>query len=108
MGEIEGTITAMRLIHVFVDNASYHKAGIVEEWLAAAGRKSSYALPSALLSPSRYHRNCLWALMHENVTHNRDYKTFAEFRKEIIPSLRYEVPRSLAPFLRPRCRTISA
>ena len=28
LGEIEGTHTAMRLIHVFVDNASYHKAGI--------------------------------------------------------------------------------
>ena len=26
----------------------------------------------------------LWALMHENVTHNRDYKTFAEFKREII------------------------
>ena len=39
LGEIEGTHTAMRLIHVFVDNASYHKAGIVKEWLAAAGRK---------------------------------------------------------------------
>ena len=23
-------------------------------------------------------------LMHENVTHNRDYKTFAEFRTEVI------------------------
>ena len=29
----------MRLIHVFVDNASYHKADIVKEWLAQAGRK---------------------------------------------------------------------
>ncbi len=36
LGEIEGTHTAMRLIHVFVDNASYHKADIVKEWLAAA------------------------------------------------------------------------
>ena len=31
--------------------------------------------------------------MHENVTHNRDYKTFAEFKREIITFLRYEVPR---------------
>jgi hypothetical protein len=28
LGEIEGAHTAMRLIHVFVDNASYHKADI--------------------------------------------------------------------------------
>ena len=31
--------------------------------------------------------------MHENITHNRDYKTFGEFRGEIIKFLRYEVPR---------------
>jgi hypothetical protein len=35
----------------------------------------------------------LWALMHENVTHNRDFKTFRAFRREIITFLRYEVPR---------------
>ena len=28
--------------------------------------------------------------MHENVTHNRDYKTFAEFRREVIKFLRQE------------------
>jgi hypothetical protein len=32
LGEIEGAHSAMRLIHLFVDNASYHKAGIVKEW----------------------------------------------------------------------------
>ena len=31
--------------------------------------------------------------MHENVTHNRDYKTFNEFRREIIKFLWYTVPR---------------
>ena len=53
LGEIERTHTAMRLIHVFVDNASYHKAGIVKQWLAAAGRKIVLYFPSALLSASR-------------------------------------------------------
>ena len=87
----------MRLIHVFVDNASYHKAGIVKEWLAAAGRK----IVLRFLPPYCPHLDpieCLWALMHENVTHNRDYKTFAEFRKEIITFLRYEVPRNWRRF----------
>ena len=68
LGEIEGTHTAMRLIHVFVDNASYHKAGIVKEWLAAAGRK----IVLRFLPPYCPHLDpieCLWALMHENVTH---------------------------------------
>ena len=31
--------------------------------------------------------------MHENVTHNRDYNTFAEFRREVIKFLRHTVPR---------------
>jgi DDE superfamily endonuclease len=34
LGGIERTHTAMRLIHVFVDNASYHHAHIFKEWLA--------------------------------------------------------------------------
>ena len=86
-----------RLIHVFVDNASYHKAGIVKEWLAAAGRK----IVLHFLPPYCPHLDpieCLWALMHENVTHNRDYKTFAEFRKEIITFSRYEAPRNWRRF----------
>ena len=36
--------------------------------------------------------------MHENVTHNRDYKTFSEFRTEIITFLRYTVPRHWSRF----------
>ncbi len=31
--------------------------------------------------------------MHENVTHNRDYKTFGEFRREVIKFLRHTVPK---------------
>jgi transposase len=92
LGEIDGAHTAMRLIHVFVDNASYHKAGIVKEWLAAAGRK----IVLHFLPPYCPHLDPieqLWALMHENVTHNRDYRTFAEFRREVIKFLRHTVPR---------------
>jgi hypothetical protein len=42
----------------------------------------------------------LWGLMHENVTHNRDYKTFAEFRREVIKFLRH--PRAQRPETFPR------
>ena len=92
LGDIEGAHSAMRLIHVFVDNASYHKAGIVKEWLAAAGRKIVlHFLPPYCPHLDPIER--LWALMHENVTHNRDYKTFAEFRREVIKFLRHTVPR---------------
>ena len=92
LGEIEGTHTAMRLIHVFVDNASYHKADVVKEWLAAAGRKIVlHFLPPYCPHLDPIER--LWGLMHENVTHNRDYKTFNEFRREIIKFLRHTVPK---------------
>jgi transposase len=92
LGEVERTHTAMRLIHVFLDNASYHKADTVKEWLAKARRKVVlHFLPPYCPHLDPIER--LWALMHENVTHNRDYKTFGEFRREIIKFLRYEVPR---------------
>jgi transposase len=79
-------------LHVFLDNASYHKAGIVKEWLAKAGRKVALHL----LPPYCPHLDpieSLWALMHENVTHKRDYKTFSEFRREVIKFLRHTVPK---------------
>jgi hypothetical protein len=93
LGEIEDTHTAMRLIHVFVDNAAYHKAEVVKEWLAAAGRR----IVLRFLPPYCPHLDPierLWGLMHENVTHNRDYKTFAEFRREVIQFFRHTVPRN--------------
>jgi hypothetical protein len=40
----------------------------------------------------------LWGLMHENLTHNRDYKTFAEFRGEILKFLRHIAPRGWKHF----------
>jgi transposase len=92
LSELENT-TAMRLIHIFVDRASYHRADIVKEWLAKPGRK----IRLHLLPPYCPHLNPierLWGLMHKNVTHNRDYKTFAEFRREVLKFLRQTVPKN--------------
>ncbi len=92
LGEIERTHTAMRLIHVFVDNASYHKADVVKEWLGAAERKIVlHFLPPYCPHLDPIER--LWGLMHENDTHNRDYKTFNEFRRDILNFLRQTVPK---------------
>jgi len=97
LGEVEGTHTAMRLVHVFVDNASYHHAQIVKQWLAIAGRKIVlHFLPAYCPHLDPIER--LWGLMHENVTHNRDYKTFAQFRREVIKFLRHTVPRGWKHF----------
>jgi len=93
LGEVERTHGAMRLIHVFLDNASYHHANIVKDWLAAAGRKVVlHFLPSYCPHLDPIER--LWALMHENVTHNRDYPTFREFRRAILKFLRSTIPKN--------------
>ena len=34
-----GLYPAMRIIHVFLDNARYHHAGAVQDWLALPGRR---------------------------------------------------------------------
>ncbi len=97
LGQVESAHPRERLIHVFVDNAKYHKARIVQEWLAAAGRKCVLRFfPKYCPHLDPIER--LWALMHENVTHNRDYKTFSELRAEIITFLRYTVPRHWSRF----------
>jgi len=93
LSEILRTHTAMRLIHVFLDNAQYHKADIVKEWLAKTGRKIVlHFLPPYCPHLAPIER--LWGVMHQNITHNRDYKTFREFRREILKFLRQTVPKN--------------
>ena len=36
---LEALYSTTALIHVFLDNARYHHAKIVQEWLAQAGRR---------------------------------------------------------------------
>ncbi len=93
LSEILRTHAAMRLIHVFLDNAKYHKSDIVKEWLAKAGRKVVlHFLPPYCPHLAPIER--LWGVMHENITHNRDYKTFREFRREVLKFLRQTVPKN--------------
>jgi transposase len=97
LGEIEGTHTAMRVIHAFADRASYHRADIVKEWLAKAGRKVVlHFFPPYCPHLDPIER--LWGLMHKNVIHNRDYKTFAAFRREVLKFLRQTVPKNWKRF----------
>lgn len=93
LSEVLRTYTAMRLVHVFLDNASYHKADIVKDWLARAGRKIVlHFIPPYCPHLDPIER--LWGVMHEHVTHNRDYKTFREFRREVLKFLRQTVPKN--------------
>ena len=66
LGQVESAHHRERLIHVFVDNAKYHKASIVKEWLAAAGRKCVLRFfPKYCPHLDPIER--LWALMHEPI-----------------------------------------
>jgi transposase len=81
-----------RVIHLFLDNARYHHAKLVKEWLAQPGcRIKLHFIPAYCPHLDPIER--LWGLMHENVTHNTCYETFADFKEAILSFLREDVPR---------------
>ena len=91
----------MRLIHVFLDNARYHHAKLVRDWLAQPERR----IKLHFVPPYCPHLNPierLWGLMHRNVTHNRCYATFNEFCDAMLGFLKEDVPRKR--FMRRRIR----
>lgn len=82
-----------RWIHVFLDNAKYHHAKLVQEWLSKPGcRIKLHFIPS--YSPHLNPIERLWGLMHKHVTHNRCYTKFNDFCDEILNFLRHEVPKN--------------
>ena len=90
---IEALYPAMRLIHVFVDNARYHHAKLVQEWLAQPGRRIKlHFIPAYCPHLNPIER--LWGLMHKNVTHNRCYATFNGFCEAMLGFLRGHVPKN--------------
>ncbi len=90
---IETLYPAMRLIHVFVDNARYHHAKLVQEWLAQPGRRIKlHFIPAYCPHLNPIER--LWGLMHKNVTHNRCYATFDGFCEAMLGFLKETVPKN--------------
>ena len=84
-----------RRIHVFLDNARYHKARELRLWLAQPGRRIRlHALPPYCPHLNPIER--LWGLMHEHTTHNRCYATFNQFANAILGFLRHTVPKNWA------------
>ena len=78
-------------IHVFVDNARYHHAKILQPWLTSPERR----VKLHFLPPYAAHLNPierLWGLMHTYVTHNRHYATFNQFTKAIFAFFRKTLP----------------
>ena len=86
-----------RLIHVFLDNARYHHAVLVQEWLARHGsRIKLHFIPTYCPHLNPIER--LWGLMHRHVTHNQCYATYNDFCRSVLHFLRQEVPKNWAAF----------
>ena len=92
---IEALYPLLALIHVFLDNASYHHAKIVREWLAQPGRRIKlHFIPAYCPHLNPIER--LWGVMHRNITHNKTYATCTQFADATLEFLREKVPRSWA------------
>ena len=90
---IETMYPGMRLIHVFLDNARYHHAKLVQAWLSRAEcRIKLHFVPAYCPHLNSIER--LWGLMHRNVTHNKCYATFKDFSIAMLKFLREDVPKN--------------
>jgi len=90
---IEALFPLLAYIHVFLDNARYHHAKVVQEWLARPGcRIKLHFIPSYCPHLNPIER--LWGLMHRNVTHNKCYATCRQFANATLGFLRETVPRN--------------
>src|SRR5271157_2402064 len=90
---IEAMYPGKRLIHVFLDNARYHHAKLVQQWLARPGcRIKLHFIPAYCPHLDAIER--LWGLTHKHVTHNKCYASFKDFSIAILTFLRHDVPRN--------------
>jgi hypothetical protein len=96
---IEAMYPGMRWIHIFLDNARYHRAKLVQAWLAQPGRRSKlHFIPAYCPHPWSASRpkpiERLWGLMHRHTTHNKCYSSFKDFGIAMLNFLRDDVPRN--------------
>jgi transposase len=102
---IKAHYPALRCIHVFLDNARYHHAKQVREWLAQPGcRIRLHFIPAPdrvrgrLYCPHLNPIERLWGVMHRHVTHNKCYATARDFADATLAFLRQTVPKHWADF----------
>jgi transposase len=94
---IEALYPMLVLIHVFLDNARYHHAKLVREWLARPGcRIKLHFIPAYCPHLNPIER--LWAVMHKNITHNKCYDTCGQFANATLDFLRDKVPKNWKTF----------
>ena len=90
---LEALYPLLAMIHVYLDNARYHHAKLVQDWLAQPGRRIKlHFIPAYCPHLNPIER--LWGLMHKNVTHNRCYAKFNGFCAAMLMFLREDVPKN--------------
>jgi transposase len=102
LSALETLYPKKKIIHVFLDNARYHHAKLVQAWL----KRPECRIKLHFLPPYCPHLDPierLWGLAHKHVTHNKCYATFKEFAAAFLTFLREDVPRKWATF----CDTVS-
>ena len=102
MEKLERNNPTMAAIHVFMDNARYHHAKVLQPWLNSPSRRIKlHFLPS--YAPHLNPIERLWGVMHEWVTHNRHYATFNQFTAAILGFFRKTLPDKWREF----CDTVT-
>jgi transposase len=96
---IEALYPLMALIHVFLDNARYHHAKLVQEWLAQPGRRIRLHFVPAYC-PHLNPIERLWRVTHKNITHNKGYATYQDFADATLGFLREDAPKRWREFRR--------
>ena len=90
---LEALYPLLAMIHVFLDNAPYHHAQLVQDWLSQPGRRIKlHFIPAYCPHLNPIER--LWGVMHRNVTHNKCYESSREFAGEVLTFLRKKVPQT--------------
>jgi transposase len=91
--KLEAAYPNKRVIHVFLDNARYHHAKMLQPWLERPDcRIRMHFLPP--YAPNLNPIERLWGIMHEHITNNQYYPTFAEFVDAVIGFLRNTVTKN--------------
>ena len=94
---IEAMYPLLAVIHVFLDNARYHHAKLVQAWLAQPGRRIRlHFIPAYCPHLNPIER--LWGVMHKHLTHNTCYASYREFTEAVLGFLREHVPRRWPEF----------
>ena len=94
---LEALYSTAALIHVFLDNARYHHAKLVQEWLSQPERRIVlHFVPSYCPHLNPIER--LWALMREHLTHDKSYPTCRQFADALLGFLRHVVPAKWGTF----------